>query len=85
MNVRFETVHVGRMNGRALGPEFVAFHQPNHAVSVQYRSLIAEIATQLPGAKPRVLLIVSAAVGSLVLRRWRSTSASHWRNRTARG
>lgn len=63
MTVRFEPVYAARIAGRSFGADFVAFHQPDHAVSVQYRSLVAEIGTQLPGSKPRVLLIVTARAG----------------------
>src|SRR5437899_2720607 len=63
MSVRFESVHAGRIAGRGFGPEFVAFHQPDHVVSIQYRSLVAEIVTQLPGTMPRALLIVSTKPG----------------------
>jgi MinD-like ATPase involved in chromosome partitioning or flagellar assembly len=41
----------------------IAFHQPDHAVSVQYRSLSAEIARQLPGTLPRVLVFTGVADG----------------------
>jgi hypothetical protein len=63
MTVRFEAVRASHLAGRGFGAELVAFHQPDHAVSVMYRSLVAEIMTQLPGAKPRALLIVSALPG----------------------
>src|SRR5581483_9552195 len=35
-------------------PEIVAFHQPNHAVSEQYRILLAAIEAQLPEGAARV-------------------------------
>jgi Mrp family chromosome partitioning ATPase len=60
MTVQFEAVRAAHLSGRGFGPELIAFHQPTHAVSVQYRSLMAEIMTQLPGAKPRMLLFVAA-------------------------
>jgi hypothetical protein len=63
MTVRFEPVHAACIAGRSFGADFVAFHQPDHAVSVQYRSLVAEIGAQLPGTKPRALLLVSARPG----------------------
>ena len=59
MAVQFEAVHAAQLIGRGFGPELIAFHQPTHAVSVQYRSLMAEIMTQLPGPKPRMLLVVA--------------------------
>jgi Mrp family chromosome partitioning ATPase len=37
----------------------IAYHQPEHLISVQYRSLAAEIIAQLPGSRPRVLLFTS--------------------------
>jgi Mrp family chromosome partitioning ATPase len=60
MTVRFEAVRGSLLTGRGFGPELIAFHQPDDPVSVQYRSLVAEIVTQLPGAKPRMLLLVAA-------------------------
>src|SRR5262249_28904449 len=50
--------------GGGFGSELIAFHQPNHPVSVQYRSLIAEIVTQLPGNKPRLLMFTAAKPGA---------------------
>jgi Mrp family chromosome partitioning ATPase len=61
IRIRFQPVHAGRRPGRGFGPELIAFHQPEHAVSVQYRSLAAEIMAQLPGSGPRVLLFTAAA------------------------
>ncbi|MFO0807252.1 MAG: hypothetical protein U0746_01375 [Gemmataceae bacterium] len=62
--VRFQPFVAGRMAGRGFGSELVAFHQPDHAISVQYRSLVAEIVTQLPGSNPRVLLFAGATEGA---------------------
>jgi Mrp family chromosome partitioning ATPase len=42
----------------------IASHQPDHPVSVQYRSLAAELVSQLPGGGPRVLLFTAAAAGA---------------------
>lgn len=44
-------------------PELVAFHQPEHPVSEQYRGLLAGIEAQLPAAGPRVLLGTGACPG----------------------
>lgn len=63
MTVRFEPVYAARIAGRSFGTDFIAFHQPDHAVSIQYRSLVAEIGAQLPGTKPRALLLVTARPG----------------------
>src|SRR5690349_12227653 len=62
--IAFQPVHAGRLPGRGFGPELIAYHQPDHPVSVQYRSLAAEIARQLPGAGPRVLLFTAASAGA---------------------
>src|SRR5439155_12420010 len=58
--IRFQPVHAGRRPGRGFGPELIAYHQPEHPISVQYRSLAAEIIAQLPGSRPRVLLFTAA-------------------------
>jgi Mrp family chromosome partitioning ATPase len=58
--IRFQPVHAARLGGRSPVAELIAFHQPDHPISVQYRSLAAEIARQLPGALPRVLLFAGA-------------------------
>src|SRR5438105_4449341 len=41
--IRFQPVHAGKVSGRGFAPELVAYHHPDHTVSVQYRSLVAEI------------------------------------------
>lgn len=66
MTVRFGAVKAGQRSADSFGPEIVAFHQPDHAVSIQYRSLSAEIAAQLPGSKPRAILLTATrdAVGA---------------------
>jgi Mrp family chromosome partitioning ATPase len=61
--IRFQPVHAARLGGRGPIAELITFHQPDHPVSVQYRSLAAEIARQLPGPLPRVLLFTGAADG----------------------
>ncbi len=62
--IRFQPVHAARLGGRSPVAELIAFHQPDHPISVQYRSLAAEIARQLPGTLPRVLLF-TGAVGNV--------------------
>lgn len=59
--IRFQPVHAGKLNGRGFGPELITFHHPDHAISVQYRSLVAEIVAQLPGSRPRALAFTAAA------------------------
>jgi Mrp family chromosome partitioning ATPase len=56
-------VHAAGLGGRGPAADIVAFHEPEHAVSVQYRSLAAEIVRQLPGTAPRVLLFAGSADG----------------------
>jgi len=55
--VRFRPVIAGHLPGRGFGPELIAFHDPDHPISEQYRHLAAEIALQLPNGPPRVLLL----------------------------
>jgi Mrp family chromosome partitioning ATPase len=42
-------------------PELIAFHEPDHPVSEQYRALLAGIEAQLPAGWPQVLLITAPA------------------------
>jgi Mrp family chromosome partitioning ATPase len=63
LTIRFLPVHAARLGGRGPVAELIAFHEPEHAVSVQYQSLAAEIARQMPGTLPKVLLVVGAAEG----------------------
>ncbi len=62
--IRFVPFAVGKLPGRGFVPELVAYHHPDHAVSVQYRSLVAEVVTQLPGSNPRVLMFAGSMTGS---------------------
>jgi Mrp family chromosome partitioning ATPase len=64
MTVRFEAIRGAEIVGGGFGSELIAFHQPHHPVSVQYRSLIAEIVTQLPGNKPRLIMFTAAKPGA---------------------
>jgi len=43
------------------GRELVAFHQPEHALSEQYRGLLASLMTQLPAGEPLALLFTCGA------------------------
>lgn len=63
ISIRFQPVHPARMGKRNIATEIIAFHQPDHLVSVQYRSLSVEISRQLPGSLPRVLLICGMSDG----------------------
>jgi Mrp family chromosome partitioning ATPase len=46
-----------------LAPELVAFHQPEHAISGQYRELASCLLAQPPAAQPQVLLFTSNGTG----------------------
>lgn len=61
LTICFQPVRAAGLGGRGPAAELVAFHEPEHAVSGQYRSLAAEIGRQLPGNSPRVLLFTGAA------------------------
>jgi Mrp family chromosome partitioning ATPase len=41
--------------------ELIAFHQPEHAVSEQYRTLLADLMAHMPPARGRVLLFTAPA------------------------
>lgn len=41
-------------------PELVAYHDPNHPVSAEYRVLLAGLQAQIPAEHPHVLLFTSA-------------------------
>lgn len=45
-------------------PQLVAFHQPDHPVSEQYRGLLAGVVGQMLGDDPRVLMLTAPAAGS---------------------
>jgi Mrp family chromosome partitioning ATPase len=47
-----------------LAEELVAFHQPEHAVSEQYRGLLAGIEAQLASPPPHVVLLTGLAPGT---------------------
>lgn len=61
IHIRFEPVRASHLPGRGFGPDLVAYHQPEHAVSGQYRALVAQIESQLPGSQPRALALTGAA------------------------
>ncbi len=44
-----------------LAPELVAFHQPSHAISEQYRTVVAGMASQLPAGQSHILLFTAPA------------------------
>ena len=64
MSVRFDSLGAGDGTSLGIAADIIAFHNPNHAISQQYRSLAAEIARQLPGDNPRAVLIVAAERGA---------------------
>jgi Mrp family chromosome partitioning ATPase len=41
-------------------PELIAWHQPDHPLSEQYRGLVAALEAQLPARQPQVLLFTAA-------------------------
>ncbi|MFL5331550.1 MAG: hypothetical protein ACJ8C4_21890 [Gemmataceae bacterium] len=57
--VRFRPVIAGLLPGRGFGGEMIAFHDPDHPISEQYRQLISEMAPQY-GGPPRVLLFTGS-------------------------
>jgi hypothetical protein len=61
IHIRFEPVRASHLSGRGFGPDLVAYHQPDHTVSGQYRALVTQIESQLPGTQPRALAVVGAA------------------------
>ncbi len=46
-----------------LAAELVAFHQPEHPVSAQYRELLAALTAQVPADRPQVVLFTTARSG----------------------
>jgi Mrp family chromosome partitioning ATPase len=46
------------------GRELIAFHQPDHPVSEQHRTLLAGIESQLPAGQPHVLLFTAPRPGA---------------------
>src|SRR5206468_482151 len=61
IHIRFEPVRASQLSGRGFGTDLVAYHQPDHTVSGQYRALVTQIELQLPGSQPRALAFVGAA------------------------
>jgi Mrp family chromosome partitioning ATPase len=47
-----------------LAPELIAFHDPKHALSVQYRDLLKALLAARPAEEPQALLFTSAHAGS---------------------
>jgi Mrp family chromosome partitioning ATPase len=50
--------------GPRLVPELIAFHEPEHAVSAQYRELLTDLDASLNGAGARALLLAPALPGT---------------------
>ncbi len=62
LHVAFQPCHLPRVPaGPRMAQELVAFHQPDHPVSRQYRSLLAQVAPGLEGAAGSVLLFSALA------------------------
>jgi Mrp family chromosome partitioning ATPase len=49
---------------KRLAPSLIAFHQPNHAVSAQYRALLAGLTGQAPCRDAQVLLLTAPTSGT---------------------
>ncbi len=67
MTVKFRRppqVHAPGRGAARFSPELVAYHQPEHAVSGQYRDLAGAVLAALPGERARVLLFSAAAPGA---------------------
>jgi Mrp family chromosome partitioning ATPase len=67
MSVRFRPLPAESPALRSVSrfsPELVAFHQPDHAISEQYRDLATNVLMQLPTEQPRVLLFTSNKNGA---------------------
>lgn len=59
--VWFRPVLPALPSGRGFGRELIAYHDPHHTISDQYRQLFGDIVLQLPNGSPRVLLLTGAA------------------------
>jgi Mrp family chromosome partitioning ATPase len=67
MTVRFEPITLpdrARYRGSPLAAELVAYHQPEHAISGQYRDLATCLLAQTPMQQPHVLLFTGSAPGT---------------------
>lgn len=62
--VRFRPVVAGMLPGRGFGPELISLHEPEHPISEQYRLLLAELALQVTGGPPRVLVFTGATASA---------------------
>jgi Mrp family chromosome partitioning ATPase len=69
---------------RRMAPELIAFHQPDHAVSIEYRTLLADLLRQVPGGRAAVLFTALAPwVGTTtVVLNLGITAARHENRRT---
>jgi Mrp family chromosome partitioning ATPase len=67
LTVQFRRLPLGPVPGpdpARVAPDVVAYHQPEHPISGQYRDLAGGVLASLPGEQARVLLFVSAAAGA---------------------
>ena len=60
LSVRFHTSTVAPIVGSEIAPELVAYHEPHHEISGEYRTLRDEIRHQLNAIGPKVLLFTAA-------------------------
>ncbi len=67
MTVRFQPLSLeGMPTGPVsrFAPELIAYHQPDHAISGQYRDLTTSLLVQTPMEQPRTLLFTSGVAGA---------------------
>lgn len=63
MSIRFRPLAPSVQPLTRVARELVALHQPEHAISGQYRELAASLLAQAPATQPRVLLFTSSGTG----------------------
>ncbi len=67
MTIRFQALSLEGMPSGPLSrfaPELVAYHQPDHVISGQYRDLTTSLLVQTPMEQPRVMLFTGGAAGA---------------------
>jgi Mrp family chromosome partitioning ATPase len=67
MTVRFRAVsaeQVGPLHTPSFAPELIAYHQPGHAISQQYKDLVTSLLTQAPTDEARVLFYTATSPGA---------------------
>src|SRR5437764_1222048 len=67
MTIRFRALSAPGLlppSASRFAPELIAFHQPDHPISGQYRDLATGLLAQTPAEQPRVLFFTSSAPGA---------------------